>query len=87
MARVTVEDCLEVIDNRFALVVLATQRARQLLKGAPPLVDHPKNKATVLALREIAAEKVRFNRDYHEVMKTRIDDLEARYGKPPKKEF
>ena len=51
MARVTVEDCLEKIDNRFALVILAAQRARQLLKGATPTVDAAKNKAAVTALR------------------------------------
>ena len=44
MARVTVEDCLENIDNRFALVILAAQRARQLLKGATPTVDAAKTK-------------------------------------------
>ena len=58
MARVTVEDCLENIDNRFALVILAAQRARQLLKGATPTVDAAKNKAAVTALREIAAGHV-----------------------------
>ena len=58
MARVTVEDCLEDIDNRFALVILAAQRARQLLKGATPTVDAAKNKAAVTALREIAAGHV-----------------------------
>ncbi|MHB8766478.1 MAG: DNA-directed RNA polymerase subunit omega [Deferrisomatales bacterium] len=57
MARVTVEDCLDVIPNRFALAVAAAQRAKQLLKGAPPLVQ-TKNKFIVTALREIAEEKV-----------------------------
>src|SRR6266852_4618974 len=51
MARVTVEDCLEREENRFALVVLAAQRTRQLMKGSPALV-HSKNKAAVTALRE-----------------------------------
>ena len=51
MARVTVEDCLEREDNRFALCILAAQRARQLMKGAPPLVQSS-NKAAVTALRE-----------------------------------
>ncbi len=58
MARVTVEDCLDHIDNRFALVILASQRARQLLKGAKPTVDNVKNKAAVLSLREIASGHV-----------------------------
>lgn len=61
MARVTVEDCLEHEENRFALVILAAQRTRQLIKGAPALV-HSKNRAAVTALREIAAKKVYFSR-------------------------
>ncbi len=61
MARVTVEDCLEREENRFALVVLAAQRTRQLMKGSTPQV-HSKNKPAVTALREIAAGKVHFDR-------------------------
>lgn len=61
MARVTVEDCLEHEENRFALVVLAARRARQLMKGAPSLVPS-KNREAVTALREIAARKVRWDR-------------------------
>ena len=69
MARVTVEDCLDNVDNRFALVLLASQRARQLLKGAKPTVEHIKNKAAVLALREIAAGNVYFDGDLADVLK------------------
>ncbi len=58
MARITIEDCLENVDNRFELVLLATKRARQLLAGADPLVEWGDDKATVVALREIAAGKV-----------------------------
>jgi DNA-directed RNA polymerase subunit omega len=60
MARVTVEDCLEVVGNRFELVLLASKRARQLAKGADPALDNTEHedKPTVLALREIAARKV-----------------------------
>jgi len=58
MARVTVEDCLKNIDNRFALVVVAAQRTRQLMRKQPQLVPS-KNKAAVTALREIAAGKVK----------------------------
>jgi DNA-directed RNA polymerase subunit omega len=58
MARITVEDCLEVVDNRFELVMMATKRARQLSKGADPLVEGSSDKPTVLALREIASRKV-----------------------------
>ncbi|MBT8419245.1 MAG: DNA-directed RNA polymerase subunit omega [Gammaproteobacteria bacterium] len=58
MARITVEDCLEKTTNRFELVLLAAKRARQLARGALPLVDEENDKPTVLALREIAAGKV-----------------------------
>ena len=55
MARVTVEDCLTNVDNRFELVMLATKRARQIaVQGAEPLVDEENDKPTVVALREIA---------------------------------
>ncbi len=57
MARITVEDCLARIPNRFELVVVAARRAKDLLKGAPPLVDSD-NKEVVTALREVAAGKV-----------------------------
>lgn len=58
MARVTVEDCLEFVDNRFSLVHLATQRTKQLFKGSKPLISC-KNRESVIALREIASGKVR----------------------------
>ena len=54
MARVTVEDCLENVDNRFELVLVATKRARQLAMGKEPLVPWENDKTTVVALREIA---------------------------------
>ena len=55
MARITVEDCLDNVDNRFQLVMLATRRARQLSSGrTDPLVAEENDKATVIALREIA---------------------------------
>ena len=54
MARITVEDCLEKVENRFQLVLIATKRARQLAAGAQPLVDRDNDKNTVIALREIA---------------------------------
>ena len=54
MARVTVEDCLENVDNRFQLVLVATKRARQLALGAEPTVQRSNDKTTVIALREIA---------------------------------
>jgi len=59
MARVTVEDCLTNVDNRFELVMLATKRARQIaVQGAEPLVAEENDKPTVLALREIAENLV-----------------------------
>jgi DNA-directed RNA polymerase subunit omega len=54
MARITVEDCLDHVDNRFDLVVLATKRARQLADGVEPLLPWENDKPTVMALREIA---------------------------------
>jgi DNA-directed RNA polymerase subunit omega len=60
LARVTVEDCLENVHNRFALVILAAERARQLANGAKALVRCD-NKPAVTSLREIAKSRVRFN--------------------------
>jgi DNA-directed RNA polymerase subunit omega len=54
MARITVEDCLANVDNRFDLVLLASRRARQLVNGVDPLVPWENDKPTVVALREIA---------------------------------
>lgn len=58
MARITIEDCLKKIPNRFDLTMTATFRARQLTTGSTPMVDDDSDKATVIALREIAAGKV-----------------------------
>jgi DNA-directed RNA polymerase subunit omega len=60
MARITVEDCLEVVDNRFELVMMAAKRARQLANGVDPQIDNSESndKPTVLALREIAASAI-----------------------------
>jgi DNA-directed RNA polymerase subunit omega len=59
MARITVEDCVDKVSSRFDLVQLASIRAKQLLKGAKPLVES-NNREIVIALREIAAGKVRW---------------------------
>jgi DNA-directed RNA polymerase subunit omega len=67
MARVTVEDCLEHEENRFALVILAARRTRQLSKGAPALV-HSKNRPAVTALREIASQRAYFSRPVREAV-------------------
>ena len=60
MARITVEDCLAVVDNRFELVLMASKRARQLAKGVEPTIDNSEHqdKPTVLALREIASRRI-----------------------------
>jgi DNA-directed RNA polymerase subunit omega len=58
MARVTVSDCLEKVDNRFDLVLMASRRARQILDGAEPTVDLENDKPTVVALREIASGNI-----------------------------
>jgi DNA-directed RNA polymerase subunit omega len=58
MARITVDDCLKRISNRFHLTLAATYRARQLGAGASPLVEPNRDKATVIALREIATGKI-----------------------------
>ena len=76
MARVTVEDCLRQQDNRFALVVMAAQRARQIAKGASPLVICT-NKPAVVALREIARGYVGF---YEDVKATIVDYLKEVKG-------
>ena len=54
MARITVEDCLDNVENRFELVLTATKRARQIAQGSDPLVEEENDKPTVIALREIA---------------------------------
>ncbi len=72
MARITVEDCLSNIENRFILVHMASQRTRQLLKGATPLVAAPDNREVVQSLREIAAGKVRLT----EATITRLQEMD-----------
>jgi DNA-directed RNA polymerase subunit omega len=57
MARITVDDCLKMIPNRFELTLAATYRARQITNGATPMLDVNHDKATVIALRELAAGK------------------------------
>jgi len=62
MARITVEDCLQVIPNRFLLAMVASKRAKQLYKGADPLVENKSNnRKVVLALREIADGRIDFD--------------------------
>ncbi|MDA8093821.1 MAG: DNA-directed RNA polymerase subunit omega [Betaproteobacteria bacterium] len=58
MARITVDDCLKRIPNRFELTLAATYRARQLAQGSSPMVEMNRDKPTVIALREVAQGKV-----------------------------
>ncbi len=80
MARVTVEDCLPLVDNRFALVLLATKRTRQLMAGARPLLPTSKNKPNVLALREIATGKVHFDRSVRDALSGKFDKEKVSIG-------
>jgi DNA-directed RNA polymerase subunit omega len=77
VARVTVEDCLEKVGNRFALTILAAERARQLTKGNPALVRCD-NKPAVTALREIADSKVRFAEDVQTTVKDYLAETRSR---------
>jgi DNA-directed RNA polymerase subunit omega len=92
MARVTIEDCLEKVNNRFLLVHLGAKRVIQLRKGAPLLVEAPKNKEVVLALREIAAGEISFDNivkiDQDEVVVKALEDSsEASGAKTPAEEI
>ena len=77
MARVTVEDCLEKVENRFALVILAAERARQLAHGAHAMTECD-NKPAVTALREIAAGQVRFDGDVRAAIERHLREIKAR---------
>ena len=75
MARLTVEDCLDNVDNRFELVLIASKRARQLSMCGGPLVELENDKPTVLALREIAENKI--NKSVLEQEVVPQEDIEA----------
>jgi DNA-directed RNA polymerase subunit omega len=77
LARVTVEDCLEKVPNRFALTILAAERARQISKGAPPLLRCD-NKSAVTALREIADAKVNYTEDVKQTVQEYLAEARAR---------
>jgi len=79
MALVTVEDCLEQVPNRFALVLLASSRTRQLIKGSRALVENQHNKEPVTALREVADRKVYFDRPVNDVLDKPLSQLEAEF--------
>ena len=69
MARVTVQDCIKIINNRFELILVASERARTLAKGAEPLLDRDRDKNAVVALREIAEEKLDLEQTRSELVK------------------
>ena len=75
MARITVEDCLNRIDNRFEMVLTATKRARQVANGAEPMVEEENDKPTVIALREIADGLI--NPENVDVLQAEIEAAEA----------
>jgi DNA-directed RNA polymerase subunit omega len=77
MARVTVEDCLEREENRFALVIMGARRSRQLMRTQEPLVQC-KNKPLVTSLREIAAGKVTFDQNTSKVVEEWVLEQRAR---------
>ena len=74
MARVTVEDCLEQVPSRFALVVVAAKRTRQLMNGADKTVKS-KNREAVTALREIAKGTVRVRQDIQELIEQTVETI------------
>ena len=69
MARVTVEDCIKIIESRFELILVASQRARTLSKGVEPLIDRDRDKNPVVALREIAEEKLDLDETKEDLVK------------------
>jgi DNA-directed RNA polymerase subunit omega len=85
MARITVEDCLNKIDNRFEMVLTATKRARQIANGAEPLVEEENDKPTVIALREIADGLVDAERV--DVLQAEIEAAEAFDSRLEEEEF
>lgn len=88
MARVTVEDCIKVVQSRFELILIASQRSRALAKGAQPLLERDRDKNPVVALREIAegvlnledtkSDLVKGLQKYHEEVLTEPDDEEVK---------
>jgi DNA-directed RNA polymerase subunit omega len=85
MARITVEDCLANVDNRFELVLTATKRARQIANGAHALVPEENDKPTVIALREVAAGHI--DTDRVALIQAQIEASEAFENHPPEEDF
>ncbi len=85
MARITVEDCLANVDNRFELVLTATKRARQIANGADALVPEGNDKPTVIALREIASGFI--DSDKVALIQAEIEATEAFENRPQEEDF
>jgi DNA-directed RNA polymerase subunit omega len=85
MARVTVEDCIDAVPNRFDLVITAAQRARMIANGADPLIDEESDKPTVIALREIAEGHVNDNNigELQADLDARLAAMQAEVPAPP----
>jgi len=85
MARVTVEDCISAVPNRFDLVITASQRARMIANGADPLVDEESDKPTVIALREIAEGAVNGDNigELQAELDARLAAMQAEVPPPP----
>jgi DNA-directed RNA polymerase subunit omega len=80
MARITIDDCLKIIPNRFDLTIAATYRARQICGGSPPMIESSRDKPTVIALREMAARKYGveiLGRQAPNAVEPGIDDMRA----------
>ena len=78
MARITIEDCLKRVENRFLLVNMAVKRVRQIREGSEYLVSSPKNEDIVVSLREIAAGKITIREDKEEEIKEEIVEKEEK---------
>lgn len=79
MARVTVEDCLERVNNRFALVILVSKRAKQILRGSQPVVSRKENKFIVTALREVADGFVKYGVSESDFVQDVVADLNKKH--------
>jgi DNA-directed RNA polymerase subunit omega len=78
VARITIEDCLKRVQNRFLLVNMAAKRVRQIREGSEYLVSSPKNEDIVVSLREIAAGKITIREDKEEEIKEEIVEIEEK---------
>ena len=78
MARITIEDCLKRVKNRFILVNMVAKRVRQIREGSEYLVSSPKNEDIVVSLREIAAGKIAIREEKEEEIKEEIEEIEEK---------